>query len=159
VAYRVVGVLCLAFGIVVLIFAVRNLQLAREMADPLMAPNWHFTVTRQEFLVRSRIGDCAFGLCGVVTISGGVLLIGRYPSGIAFLLSGAALILLFAPITRLVAAPAYRLDGPDLPDLFVGSVVGLLAALAFAVRFRGQRLTIGSSDRGAAASVDQGEDR
>jgi hypothetical protein len=134
-AYRIVGALSLVFGIVLVTCALQAHRLSREIADPALITKWT-SATRADFLVRSDIAEVALGLCGVATIVGGLAMFLRRGWAMPCLLVGSLFPIVYAPLTRVFAPSQYRMDGPDLPDLFFGCFVAMLAALAFAVRRR-----------------------
>jgi hypothetical protein len=104
--------------------------------DQSVVTHWTFPVAHDEYIVKSRIGETAYGLCGAATIVGGFVFILGRTWGMYCHVTGAAVLILFGQLARPVAAKPYPMNGPGLDDLFFACCLAKLASLAFAVRPR-----------------------
>jgi hypothetical protein len=135
---RVVGAISAILGICIVALAVGEVATSKRLAAEFAVNGhaWNLPVSRDVFLVRSRLAAGAVALSGLLTTIAGLGIMYGKGWGLYVETMAALLILAFPPVSRLFFIDPYAFDGPDLVDCAVASLIGLSASLAFIFRAR-----------------------
>lgn len=133
---RVVGVLSVLIGVSLIGWAYSGMDFHGQVEAQLMREGITrlSPVSPEVLSLRSTVLAVVLACSGLLCIGGGALLMARRRWGISALAIAAVIPIAFPIASRLVAPSDFHFQGPAIPDMLVFSVIGVIAALAFAFR-------------------------